>query len=83
MCLVETCSAGLHKLFEFVSNSLNLIVSSGLDILPFCAAEYGQKPVYDLYAVVNHFGSMIGGHYTADVRLCDEFDSSKSEIGEH
>ena len=25
----------------------------------------GQKAIYDLYAVSNHFGGMGGGHYTA------------------
>jgi ubiquitin C-terminal hydrolase len=25
----------------------------------------GQKLVYDLYAVSNHFGGLDGGHYTA------------------
>jgi ubiquitin carboxyl-terminal hydrolase 4/11/15 len=28
----------------------------------------GQKAIYDLYAVSNHFGSLNGGHYTAFAR---------------
>ena len=29
-----------------------------------CAAN-GVSTVYDLYAIVNHFGNLNGGHYTA------------------
>lgn len=47
----------------------------GLDLEPYQSA-YGMidsngrkvRPVYDLYAVVNHFGSAFGGHYTAFAR---------------
>lgn len=28
-------------------------------------------PVYDLYGVINHFGSILGGHYTAFARTTD------------
>lgn len=27
-----------------------------------------QKCTYELYAVVNHFGSLTGGHYTAEIK---------------
>jgi ubiquitin carboxyl-terminal hydrolase 4/11/15 len=27
--------------------------------------KYGYSTKYDLYAVVNHYGSLNGGHYTA------------------
>lgn len=33
-------------------------------------AEGGQKILYDLYAVSNHFGSLSGGHYTAYAKNC-------------
>jgi len=38
----------------------------GLDITPYviCAAP-GEKIIYDLFAVSNHFGGTMGGHYTA------------------
>ena len=37
----------------------------GLDLSPHLIATPEQPPVYDLYAVSNHYGSMGGGHYTA------------------
>ncbi|XP_021369887.1 ubiquitin carboxyl-terminal hydrolase 19-like isoform X2 [Mizuhopecten yessoensis] len=37
-------------------------------------------PVYDLYAVVNHYGGILGGHYTAFVRCADLTDSSKNDV---
>uniref|UniRef100_A0A8D2ZSE9 ubiquitinyl hydrolase 1 n=1 Tax=Scophthalmus maximus TaxID=52904 RepID=A0A8D2ZSE9_SCOMX len=39
-----------------------------LDLSKFCIGqkdEMQQPPIYDLYAVINHYGGMIGGHYTA------------------
>ena len=39
-----------------------------LDIRQFVKQDVdlaGINPVYDLYAVTNHFGSLNGGHYTA------------------
>ncbi|CAG0916096.1 unnamed protein product [Notodromas monacha] len=53
----------------------------GLEVSPYCAGVSGQKPVYDLYGVVNHYGSMIGGHYTSYVRLCKVDDSRLSDVG--
>lgn len=35
-----------------------------------CKAE-GVSTIYDLYAVTNHFGSLNGGHYTANCRNPD------------
>ena len=35
----------------------------GLDISEFVLGE--KPPLYDLYAVSNHFGMLGGGHYTA------------------
>jgi ubiquitin C-terminal hydrolase len=43
----------------------------GLDMSPFtwdCDAASADPPVYDLYGVINHYGSMGYGHYTAFVR---------------
>jgi len=37
----------------------------GLDLSSHVRGPYDQPPIYDLYAVSNHFGSMGGGHYTA------------------
>ncbi|KYQ93108.1 peptidase C19 family protein [Tieghemostelium lacteum] len=36
-----------------------------LDLSPFVLNKDQPSPVYDLYAVSNHFGSLGGGHYTA------------------
>lgn len=38
-------------------------------------------PLYDLYGVVNHYGGILGGHYTSYVRCADAEDSLKSEVG--
>lgn len=38
-------------------------------------------PIYDLYAVTNHMGGILGGHYTAFVRCADINDYKTSEIG--
>nr|XP_045367702.1 ubiquitin carboxyl-terminal hydrolase 45 isoform X3 [Camelus bactrianus] len=47
---------------------------SMLDLAPFCSAackdvSVGDKVVYGLYGVVEHSGSMRGGHYTAYVKV--------------
>jgi len=48
----------------------------GLDIAEHvkmdCAAE-GISPVYDLFGITNHYGSLNGGHYTA---FCKNIDGS-------
>ncbi|XP_003404375.1 ubiquitin carboxyl-terminal hydrolase 45 isoform X1 [Loxodonta africana] len=45
-----------------------------LDLAPFCSAtcknvSVGDKVLYGLYGVVEHSGSMKGGHYTAYVKV--------------
>ncbi|XP_078303287.1 ubiquitin carboxyl-terminal hydrolase 45 isoform X3 [Panthera onca] len=45
-----------------------------LDLAPFCSAtcknvNVGDKVLYGLYGVVEHSGSMRGGHYTAYVKV--------------
>ncbi|KAM6181757.1 ubiquitin carboxyl-terminal hydrolase 45 [Erethizon dorsatum] len=45
-----------------------------LDLAPFCSATcknvgVGDKVLYDLYGIVEHSGSMRGGHYTAYVKV--------------
>jgi len=39
-----------------------------LDLTEFVIGPKPVPPIYDLYAVSNHFGSMGGGHYTAFAR---------------
>lgn len=55
-----------------------------LDLSKFCIGqkdELQQPPVYDLYAVINHYGGMIGGHYTAYARLPSDKNSQRSDVG--
>ncbi|XP_078517944.1 ubiquitin carboxyl-terminal hydrolase 19 isoform X4 [Lissotriton helveticus] len=54
-----------------------------LDLSKFCIGqkEDHQLPIYDLYAVINHYGGMIGGHYTAYARLPNEKNSQRSDVG--
>ncbi|XP_051781459.1 ubiquitin carboxyl-terminal hydrolase 45 isoform X1 [Erpetoichthys calabaricus] len=45
-----------------------------LDLAPFCSASCknivaGEKVLYSLYGIVEHSGSMRGGHYTAYVKI--------------
>ncbi|XP_077455383.1 ubiquitin carboxyl-terminal hydrolase 45 isoform X2 [Stigmatopora argus] len=45
-----------------------------LDLTPFCAAScknlvHGDRVLYSLYGIVEHSGSMRGGHYTAYVKV--------------
>ncbi|KAL1021198.1 hypothetical protein UPYG_G00010060 [Umbra pygmaea] len=55
-----------------------------LDLSKFCIGqkdEMPQPPIYDLYAVINHYGGMIGGHYTAYARLPSDKNSQRSDVG--
>ncbi|KAM9343659.1 ubiquitin carboxyl-terminal hydrolase 19 isoform 2-T2 [Pholidichthys leucotaenia] len=55
-----------------------------LDLSKFCIGqkdEMQQPPIYDLYAVINHYGGMIGGHYTAYARLPSDKNSQRSDVG--
>ncbi|XP_058498164.1 ubiquitin carboxyl-terminal hydrolase 19 isoform X4 [Solea solea] len=55
-----------------------------LDLSKFCIGqkdEMQQPPIYDLYGVINHYGGMIGGHYTAYARLPSDKNSQRSDVG--
>uniref|UniRef100_A0A667XSX8 ubiquitinyl hydrolase 1 n=1 Tax=Myripristis murdjan TaxID=586833 RepID=A0A667XSX8_9TELE len=55
-----------------------------LDLSKFCIGqkdEMQHPPIYDLYAVINHYGGMIGGHYTAYTRLPSDKNSQRSDVG--
>ncbi|XP_034028051.1 ubiquitin carboxyl-terminal hydrolase 19 isoform X2 [Thalassophryne amazonica] len=55
-----------------------------LNLSKFCIGqkdEMQHPPVYDLYAVINHYGGMIGGHYTAYARLPSDKNSQRSDVG--
>ncbi|GAX80199.1 hypothetical protein CEUSTIGMA_g7637.t1 [Chlamydomonas eustigma] len=60
----------------------------GLDLSRYLLRTQGVPPIYDCYAVSNHYGGMGGGHYTAYCKLPSEdkwysFDDSHvSEVEE-
>eukprot|EP00899_Mesostigma_viride_P022823 jgi/Mesvir1/3725/Mv15003-RA.2 len=41
---------------------------SNLDLSRYVVGPCEQPPVYDLYAVSNHYGGLGGGHYTAEAK---------------
>jgi hypothetical protein len=56
----------------------------GLDLSPYLIGkghDNDPPPLYDLYAVVNHYGGILGGHYTSFVRCSDTKDMKKNEVG--
>ncbi|XP_015686449.1 ubiquitin carboxyl-terminal hydrolase 19-like, partial [Protobothrops mucrosquamatus] len=55
-----------------------------LDLSKFCIGQKDEQqlPMYDLYAVINHYGGIIGGHYTAYARLPSDKNSQRSDVGE-
>lgn len=60
------------------------LVHRNLDLSKFCIGQKDdvqQPPIYDLYAVINHYGGMIGGHYTAYARLPSDKNSQRSDVG--
>lgn len=52
----------------------------GLDMSPFCIRQQSEPLIYDLFGVVNHHGSLFGGHYTSYVQLMDE-NGGDSDFG--
>ncbi|XP_013408956.1 ubiquitin carboxyl-terminal hydrolase 19 [Lingula anatina] len=54
-----------------------------LDLTNFCMGKIhgeGEMPIYDLYGVVNHYGGILGGHYTAFTRLYDPENPRKNRL---
>jgi ubiquitin C-terminal hydrolase len=69
-------------------NTKVTIPSDGLDLRPYMDSRSGiagtSKNIYDLIGIVNHFGTLLGGHYTALVLkkggwMCMD-DSSASRV---
>lgn len=56
---------------------------SGLDMTPFSmGSKRPRRHIYDLYGVVNHHGSLMGGHYTAYARCLNRYNSTHTETSE-
>lgn len=83
------------QIFEYTMSENQVDLNIGLNVCPtakirnldlskFCIGhkeDIQQPPVYDLYAVINHYGGMIGGHYTAYARLPSDKNSQRSDVG--
>uniref|UniRef100_A0A0D9XHX7 Ubiquitin carboxyl-terminal hydrolase n=1 Tax=Leersia perrieri TaxID=77586 RepID=A0A0D9XHX7_9ORYZ len=78
---------------RFMKNKLDTFVNfpiHDLDMSRYAkhSSSDGQPPIYELYAVINHYGGMGGGHYSAYAKLVEEdswyhFDDSHvSSVGE-
>eukprot|EP00850_Spirogloea_muscicola_P017307 SM000147S01126 [mRNA] locus=s147:223501:229987:+ [translate_table: standard] len=64
---------GVHSLRK--DSSLVHFDLDGLDCRPFMSCSSPAKascPQYDLFAVINHVGSLSSGHYTASCRNADD-----------
>ena len=54
---------------------------TGLDLGQWCHAEAeSQDVVYDLIGVMNHYGSMTGGHYVASIRASPCSKDGREEV---
>ncbi|XP_006661646.1 ubiquitin carboxyl-terminal hydrolase 9-like isoform X2 [Oryza brachyantha] len=78
---------------RFMKNKLDTFVNfpiHDLDMSRYAnhSSRSDQPPIYELYAVINHYGGMGGGHYSAYAKLVEEdswyhFDDSHvSSVGE-
>lgn len=70
--------------FTFIFLWCLFVYFRGLDLSPYLLGkghDHEPHPLYDLYAVVNHYGGILGGHYTSFVKCCDTTDPKKSEVG--
>jgi len=55
--------------FSLRKNGDHVAFKFELDIAPFCVPEVSEaETTYDLFAIVEHSGSMSGGHYICNVR---------------
>ena len=65
------------KIFQFIGYR-------GLDMNQFYIGNRPANeppPIYDLYGVINHYGGILGGHYTAYARTPDIHNTSVDEQG--
>ncbi|XP_026187618.1 ubiquitin carboxyl-terminal hydrolase 13-like isoform X2 [Mastacembelus armatus] len=61
----------LLKRFHFDYNHMTYVKNNQAVCVP-CTLEIPQNQKYDLYAVVDHFGGLRGGHYTATIKSQDD-----------
>lgn len=59
-------SNNMHK-----KNTLVEFPITGLNLSTYSQGYSPHRYVYNLYAVCNHYGNVMGGHYTAHVRCAD------------
>jgi ubiquitin C-terminal hydrolase len=64
-----------------MNNNINFPLF-GFDLEPYVAfPKTGISYLYDLYGVVNHYGTMGGGHYTSYIKsMGDWFDYNDSSV---
>ena len=53
----------------------------GFNLNPYILSKNDNKNIYDLFGIINHYGSLGGGHYTAFAKnfqenIWAEFDDS-------
>lgn len=71
------------RFFEKLGTTVVFPMDS-FDLSPYLIGPDHDRQTYDLFAVSNHFGSVLGGHYTAFVRAGERWydmdDSSVTEM---
>lgn len=71
--------------YDFIFSAANSFILTFLKLLNlFCSFSF-QSCMYDLYAVVNHFGNIMGGHYVAQIKSFEtgvwyQFDDNTVKI---
>uniref|UniRef100_A0A8D2ZZ25 Ubiquitin carboxyl-terminal hydrolase n=1 Tax=Scophthalmus maximus TaxID=52904 RepID=A0A8D2ZZ25_SCOMX len=61
----------LLKRFEFDYRHMTYVKNDRVVVVP-CALQIPENQTYELYAVVEHFGDLRGGHYTATIKSQDD-----------
>lgn len=58
----------------------------GLDLRKYVRGKFDKEPIYDLFAISNHYGGMGGGHYTAyckNMKRNSWYDFNDSSVTKH
>ncbi|KAF0029180.1 hypothetical protein F2P81_018285 [Scophthalmus maximus] len=61
----------LLKRFELDYRHMTYVKNDRVVVVP-CALQIPENQTYELYAVVEHFGDLRGGHYTATIKSQDD-----------